>query len=201
MTSHLGKARPTARVTSLAARIQLIQKNLRSKVPHGAQLAHLWSLWGDESACDGCGQVIAVDEIEYELQFGNKVDAICIKLHQDCWENWRARKLESDDPQRRPASSPRQWYLCTRHADGRTFCGEQADLHSAINAVTTFLNTARHMGYRIHPRHTLVEPRTRYVARQGAAWVMFWVGDVDESTTVESRRGSPAATVQGAVSP
>ncbi len=199
MISHLGKTRPTAQVTSLAAHVHLIHQNLRSKVPHRAQLAHLWSLWGDESMCDGCGQVIAVDEIEYELQFGLDVEAIRIRLHQECRENWRARKLQLDGPRRAHASPARRWYLCTRHADGRTFYREQADLSSAIGALTTFLATARHMGYRTHPRHARLQPRTRYVARQGTVWVTFWVDDADESHAVPSRPDSPVATVHRAV--
>jgi hypothetical protein len=93
MVIHLDKARTTARVIPINARVRRIHQNLHGKVPHRAQLAHLWALWGDESVCDGCGEMIDVDEIEYELQFGQDLDAVSIRLHRHCWESWRAQEL------------------------------------------------------------------------------------------------------------
>jgi hypothetical protein len=102
MAIRLGKARTTAHLISLSARVQRIHQNLHRKMPHRAQLAHLWSLWGDESICDGCGHMIEVDEIEYELQFGRDPDAVSIRLHRECWESWSAHKLQSGRPTQFP---------------------------------------------------------------------------------------------------
>jgi hypothetical protein len=52
MAIRLGRARRTARVIPFNARAQRIRQNLLRQAPHRAQLAHLWPLWGDESACE-----------------------------------------------------------------------------------------------------------------------------------------------------
>jgi hypothetical protein len=93
---HLGMKRAAAQVTSLGAGAQRIHHNLESKVPHRAQLAHLWSFWGDDSVCDGCGVVIEETDIEFELQFGRNASKTSIRLHRDCWEVWRARELQAE---------------------------------------------------------------------------------------------------------
>ena len=74
--------------------------------------------------------------------------------------------------------------VCTHHSDGRIVRHPQTDLSSAVDALSTFLDTARSLGYRIDPQENVAKPRTRYVARQGAAWVMFWIDEIDEATRV-----------------
>ena len=184
MATHLRKTRNACRVTSLRA--ERIRVNLSDKLPHRAQLAHLWSAWSDESRCDGCGEMILLDEIEHELQFGRNADAINIRLHRDCWESWRMKELRSERPRWPPSrhASAQRWFLCTRHSDGRIFCAEKADLAAALSALRTFLDTSRHLGYQVRSQHAEPSPRTTYIARQGTAWVMFWISEANESTAV-----------------
>ena len=167
MATHPGKLPTTARVTFLQARERATQQNPHGKAPHRAQLAHLWSASGDDSAWDGAGQMIALDEVGYETGSA------------------RLRSMPLS-----PASA-RRWYPCTRHADGHILCGEPTHLEAAVSVLTTFLDTARGMGYQIHPQHTQVNAGTRYLARQGAAWVMFWIGESDAPATTPSPPGLP----------
>jgi hypothetical protein len=183
MTRLPGKARALQRVFHLRVQTRYIPHSPRQR----AQLAHLWSHWGDESLCEGCGQPIEADDIEYELQFGP--DARCVRFHRQCWENGRGVRLKSE---RARSGSPRQTlerrsYVCTQHPDGRIVCGEHRDAGSAGSALETFLDTARRLGYRIHTRTSRAGADARYVARQGRAWVIFWISQTDESTQAPRR--------------
>jgi hypothetical protein len=182
LTIHVRKTRNACGVISLRA--ERIQQNLRSRAPHRAQLAHLWPLWGDESICDGCGGTIETDDIEYELQFSQTTETVSIRLHRDCWENWRVKELRSERPRWPPSRHPsaQRWFLCTRHSDGRFFCAEQIDLPAALSGLRTFLDTARQLGYQVRSEEPVLGPRTTHIARQDSAWVMFWVSEGDEST-------------------
>ena len=64
---------------------------------------------------------------------------------------------------------------------------EQADLAVAVTALRTFLDTSRQLGYEVRSQHPDPRPRTVYIARQGTTWVMFWISEVDESTSVLER--------------
>ena len=108
------------------------------------------------------------------------------ETHTDCWESWRMKELQSERPRWPPSrhASAQRWFLCTRHSDGRIFCAEQADLAAALSALRTFLDTSRHLGYQVRSQHPAPSPRTIYIARQGTAWVMFWISEANESTAV-----------------
>ena len=109
-----------------------------------------------------------------------------MNLHTDCRESWRMKELQSERPRWPPSphASAQRWFLCTRHSDGRIFCAEQSDLAGAVSALRTFLDTSRHLGYQVRSQHPAPGPRTTYIARQGTAWVMFWISEADESISV-----------------
>jgi hypothetical protein len=54
-----------------------------------ARFAGLWAGRGTHCRCDSCGQIIEPDEIEYELDFSQDGQPITLRMHLECWEDWR----------------------------------------------------------------------------------------------------------------
>jgi hypothetical protein len=63
---------------------ELVSAQLELKVFPGAQFERLWAGYGKLARCDGCNDVIELDEIEYELEFRHGAEALMIKLHREC---------------------------------------------------------------------------------------------------------------------
>jgi hypothetical protein len=53
-----------------------------------ARFAGLWAGRGTRSRCESCEQIIEADEIEYELDFCQDGNAITLRMHLGCWEDW-----------------------------------------------------------------------------------------------------------------
>lgn len=53
----------------------------------GSDLVCLWGGMGSGARCQDCGQVIATDDIEYELTYLQQHgEIVTLKLHRECWE-------------------------------------------------------------------------------------------------------------------
>jgi hypothetical protein len=70
-------------------RSKSVREALRRKGLPDAQFACLWAGYGTHDPCDRCGQVIAEDQVEYELEFRQGAGIARLKLHFECWEIWR----------------------------------------------------------------------------------------------------------------
>ena len=57
-----------------------------------ARFAGLWAGNGTERRCESCGQIIEPDEVEYELDFSEHGAAITLRMHLECWEDWRLER-------------------------------------------------------------------------------------------------------------
>ena len=74
---------------SADARSPRSRQFLRLKGLPDARFVKLWAGHGSLARCEGCGQVIGSDEMEFELQFRQGAETATIKLHRECWEPWR----------------------------------------------------------------------------------------------------------------
>jgi hypothetical protein len=125
---------------------------------------------------------MATPELKYELQFRRGAKSITVKLHIDCWERWRAKRLHAsssveegiDDAPTHPV------YLCTRHHDGRVVCNVYSGLEVALDALHTFSMTARYFGYQVHASEA--EELHTHLARNAYGSLLFWISERDEST-------------------
>ena len=107
MTLLVHRARTRTRVTSDHTRIARIRRNIQSRIPNGAQLAHLESSWADDYDCDGCHHCIESDDLAYHLEFRVDLAIVMVRLHRECWEAWRIAL---------PHASPPDSAACRREA-------------------------------------------------------------------------------------
>jgi hypothetical protein len=68
-------------------RSSMARKALEQKGLANAQLTNLWGGYGSQLPCDGCGQTICSDEIEYELEFRQGEKSVTLMFHFECWQS------------------------------------------------------------------------------------------------------------------
>src|ERR1700730_1854423 len=61
----------------------------RRGLPVG-RFVRLWGGSGTQCPCEACERIIEPDEVEYELEFSDGTNSITLRLHRECWENWRS---------------------------------------------------------------------------------------------------------------